>query len=116
LFRLLTEMIFALAGALLLWVAVTGRYWFNPRGSAWLVLAVILVFWGLRTWRRARLTAVRSGRMTARIGAGSLVVVGLVMLVVAWMPLSWAGLLLALAGAAFVVRGLANAVILALAS
>jgi hypothetical protein len=116
LFRLLTEVVFILAGALLLWVGITGRYWFNARGSAWLLLAAALIFWGLRAWRRARLTPVRSGRVAAKIGGSSLVLAGLIMLLLAWMPLSWAGLLLALTGGAFVVRGLANAAILALAS
>jgi len=115
-FRLVTEMIFMLAGALLLWVAVTGQYLFDARHPRWLVLAVILILWGLRTWRRARLIAVRSARVAARMGAGSLVLAGLIMLSLAWIPLGWVGLLLAVAGGVFVVRGLVSAAILTLAS
>ena len=116
LFRLVTEIVFILAGALLLWVAVTGQYLFDARRPSWLVLAVFLILWGLRTWRRARLIAVRSARVAARMGAGSLVLAGLIMFSLAWIPLGWVGLLLAVAGGVFVVRGLVSAAILALAS
>jgi hypothetical protein len=112
-FRLLTEMIFALAGGLLLWVALTGRFLFDARQPSWLVMAVILILWGLRAWRRARLVAVRTMRLAARMGGASLVLVGLIMLSLAWMPLGRVALLLAIAGGVFVVRGLATAAILA---
>lgn len=116
LFRLLTEMIFVLAGALLLWISVTGRYLFDARRPSWLLLAVILIFWGLRTWQRARLIAVRGPRLAARMGGASLVLVGSILLSLAWMPLGWVGLLLAIAGGVFVLRGLVTAAILAVAS
>jgi len=115
-FHLLTEMIFILAGALLLWIALTGRYLFDARRPSWLLLAVILTLWGLRAWQRARLIAVRNARLVARMGGASLVLVGLIMLSLAWMPLGWVGPLLAIAGGVFVVRGLVTAAILALAS
>ncbi len=55
------EMIFMLAGGLLLWVALTSRYLFDARRPSWLVLAVILALWGARGWRRARPTLVGTG-------------------------------------------------------
>jgi hypothetical protein len=116
LFRLISEMIFMLAGALLLWVALTNQYLFNARRPSWLVLAVILVLWGLRTWRRARIVAVRWLKLGERIGSLSLVAVGLIMLSLAWVPLLWAGPLLAIAGGIFIARGLVNAAMLAVAS
>ena len=116
LFRLVTEMIFMLAGALLLWVALTGRYLFDARRPSWLLLAAILVLSGLRTWRSARLIAVRAGRLAARMGGASLVLVGLIMLSLSWAPLGWMGRLLAIAGGVFVLRGLVTAAILAAAS
>jgi hypothetical protein len=112
----LIEMTFMLVGALLLWVALTGRYLFDPRRASWLVLAVILILWGAQTWRRARLNVVRGVRIATQIGGASLAVVGLIMLSLAWMPLGWVGLLLAIAGGVFVVRGLIAAAVLALAS
>jgi len=105
-----------LAGALLLWVALTGRYLFDARRPSWLVLAVILMFGGLRAWRRARLVAVRGSRLAARMGGVSLVLVGLIMLSLAWVPLGRVGLLLAIAGGVFVLRGLVTAAILAVDS
>ena len=114
LFRLVTEMVFVLAGALLLWIALTGRYLFDARRSSWLLLSVILILSGLRAWRRSRLVAVRRARLAARMGGASLVLVGLILLSLSWMPLGWVGLLLAIAGGVFVVRGLVTAAILAL--
>jgi hypothetical protein len=111
---LVTEFVFMLAGALLLWIALTGRYLFDARRPSWLLLAVILVLWGLRAWRRSRLIAVRGARLPARIGGASLVLVGLILLSLAWMPPGRVDLLLAIAGGVFVVRGLVTAALLAL--
>ena len=105
-----------LAGGLLLWVALTSQYLFNARKPSWLVLAAILVVWGFRGWRNARLVAVRGARMAGRVAGSSLVLVGLIMLSLAWAPLLWAGRLLAIAGGVFVLRGLVVAAILAVAS
>jgi hypothetical protein len=116
LFGLLNEVVFTLAGALLLWVALTGTYLFDPRRPSWLVLAVVLILWGLRALRRARLIAVAKLRLAARIGGASLVIVGLIMLTLSWMPLGWIGMLLAIAGGIFVARGLVAAAILVSAS
>jgi uncharacterized iron-regulated membrane protein len=116
LFGLLTEIIFILAGTLLLFVGLTGRYLFDARRPSWLVLAAILIFWGLRSWRRARLVAVRGLRLAARLGGVSLMLVGAIMLSLAWVRFGWVGPLLAVAGAVFVLRGLLTAAILAFAS
>jgi len=105
-----------LAGALLLFVGLSGQYMFNARRPSWLVLAAILVFWGLRTWRRARLIAVRNLRLAAQLGGASLILVGTIMLSLAWARLGLVGPLLATAGAVFVLRGLLTAAILAVAS
>ena len=114
--RLVTEMVFILAGALLLFVGLTGRYLFNARRPSWLVLAVILVFWGLRAWRQSRLVAVRSLRLAAQLGGISLILVGAIMISLAWVRLGLAGPLLGVAGAIFIARGLVSAAILAASS
>ena len=116
LFALMSELIFVLVGAILLWVALAGRYFFNPRQTGWLVVSAVLVLWGLRTWRRARRAGVAGMRAVAKIGGGSLAAVGLIFLSLAWAPFQWAGVLLALAGTVFVLRGLAAAAILAFSS
>ena len=114
-FRLLTEMVFMLAGLLLLWVGLTGRFLFDARQPSWLVLAMILIVWGAQAWRRAGLIALRGVRLAGRLAGASLVVVGLVMLSLAWAPLLWVGRLLVIAGAVFVVRGLVSAAVSAAA-
>ena len=114
-FRVMTEMVFMLAGALLIFVGLTGRYVFDARRPSWLVLAAILVLWGTRAWRRARLIAVRNLRWAAQSGGVSLILVGLIMISLAWVRFGWVGPLLAIAGGVFVVRGLITAAILATA-
>src|ERR1019366_9050515 len=46
-FRLMNEVVFVLLGALLAWAAFTGHYYFNPRGMMWLLLAGLLVGYGI---------------------------------------------------------------------
>jgi hypothetical protein len=113
-FRLLNEMLFVLVGALLLWIGLSGRYLFDPRRPAWLVVTAILVLWGIRTSWRARRAAVRVDRAAMRIDGISLILAGLIMLSLAWAPFLWAGLLLAAAGTVFVLRGLVTATLMAL--
>ena len=105
-------MVFVLAGTLLLFVGLTGRYLFDARRPSWLVLAVILCFWGLRAWRHARLIAVRKLRLIAHLGGASLMLVGVIMLSLAWAQFGLVGPLLAIAGVVFVARGLVSAGIL----
>ena len=116
LFRLLNEMVFILVGALLLWVALEGRYLFDPRRPSWVIVSAILILWGLRTWRQARRAAMARWRAAGRISGGSLSVVGLLMLSLAWAPFRWTGWLLAAAGGLFVVRGLVTAALMAMPS
>ena len=61
LFRLVNEFVFILVGGLLVLFALTGRYLFNPRQPAWLVLSAVMILWGLRAWRRSRLTRPQRG-------------------------------------------------------
>jgi hypothetical protein len=116
LFRMMNEFVFILVGGLLALFALTGRYLFNPRQPAWLVLSAVMILWGLRAWRRSRLSLVGADRLVGRIGGGSLAVAGLLMLSLAWAPFRWAGWLLLATGAVFVLRGLASAAILARAA
>jgi hypothetical protein len=109
-------MVFMLAGALLLFVGLTGRYLFDARRPSWLLLAALLVFWGLRAWRQARLLAVRKLRYAAQLSGASLMIVGLIMLSLAWVKFGLIGPLLALAGIVFIARGLVTAAILATAA
>jgi hypothetical protein len=113
LFRIVNETIFVVIGALLLWVALAGRYLFDPRQPSWLILAAVLIAWGIYTWNRARKVAVPRTRLGMRIGGSSVALVGLIMASLAWAPFAWAGPLLGAAGGVFVLRGLVTAAILA---
>lgn len=107
-FRLLNEFVFVLLGALLIWVAVTGRYFFNPRASEWVGLGVFLIFWGLLAWRRGAAAAPRGEH---RVRGGSLTLVGLLMLAIACMPFSWIAPLLSAAGGILMLRGFVSGVL-----
>jgi hypothetical protein len=113
LFRVFNEMIFVVIGALLLWVALAGRYFFDPRQPSWLILAGVLIVWGVYTWLRARRVAPPRTRLAMRIGGASVALVGSIMASLAWVPFAAAGLLLGAAGGVFVLRGLVSAAILA---
>ena len=113
LFRLLTEMAFLLLGGLLLWVGLFGRFLFNPRQASWLVVSAVLVFWGLRSWRQAGKAVFPRDRIAARIGGGSLFLAGILLLSLGWVSFRWSGLLLAVVGGVFVLRGFATAVLMA---
>ena len=116
LFRIVNEMVFIVFGALLLWVSLSGRYFFDARQPSWLILAGVLVIWGLYTWRRAHRVGPPRTRLAMKIGGGSVTLVGLIMASLAWAPFAWGGLLLGAAGGVFVLRGLVSAAILALPS
>jgi hypothetical protein len=110
LFRLLSEFIVLLLGALLILIALTRPVGLPARPIALVILGVVLIYWGARALARPGLAA---ERLEVRIRAGSLVLVGLLVLGIRFLPLRHAGLLLTLAGIALAVRGLAVAVLLA---
>jgi hypothetical protein len=99
---LLTEFVFVLLGALVVWLAVNGRIYFDRHGVAWLALSVGLIAWGL-------LALARPGHFWAKWQkwnrAGSLVLLGVVMLAITRVPFDWVVKLLAAAGLILLVRG-----------
>ena len=110
LFRLLNELIFVLLGVLLVWVSATGRYFFDRRAPTWIGLGAFLVYWGVRAWMRA---GRHSSSGEHRVRGGSLALVGMMMLGIAWLPFRWVAPLLAAAGGILVVRGMLSAVLVA---
>jgi hypothetical protein len=113
LFRVINEFIFVLVGGLLALFALTGRYLFNPRRPSWIALSAVLILWGIGTWSRARHSKTPSERFVTKIGGGSLIAAGLIMLSLAWAPFRYAGWLLLATGGVFVLRGLVSAAIMA---
>jgi hypothetical protein len=110
LFRPLSEFIVLLLGALMILLAMTGRVGLPGRPLALVILGVVLIYWGARALMRR---GAETERIQTRIRAGSLVLVGLLVLAIRFLPTRSAEPLLALAGGVLVVRGLAGGVLLA---
>jgi hypothetical protein len=106
LFRLMNEVVFVLLGALLAWAAFTGHYYFNPRNMTWILLAGLLVAYGIvaAMWSSGP-------RSISIVRGGSLIVVGLIMLALSHVILRWVEPMLILAGATLALRGLIVAVL-----
>lgn len=100
--QLLTEFVFLLLGALVMWLAANGRIYFDRRGTAWLAFSVGLIAWGL-------LALAKPGQFWAKWQkwnrGGSLVLLGAVMLSISRVPFDWVVKLLAVAGLILVARG-----------
>jgi hypothetical protein len=107
--QLLTEFIFLLLGALVMWLAVNGRIYFDRHGVGWLVLSVALIAWGL-------LALAKPGQFWAKWQkwnrGGSLVLLGLVMLSISRVPFDWVVKLLAAAGLILVARGILGSLLI----
>jgi hypothetical protein len=107
--QLLTEFIFLLLGALVMWLAANGRIYFDRHGTGWLILSVGLIAWGL-------LALAKPGQFWARWQkwnrGGSLVLLGVVMLALSRVPFGWVVKLLAVAGLILVVRGILGSLLI----
>jgi len=108
LFRLLSEFILLLLGALLMLLALTRRVGLPARPAALIFLGVLFVYWGIRAWLRREPDAARA---QTHLRAGSLVLVGLFVLGIPVLPLRLANLLLGTAGAVLIMRGLGGALL-----
>jgi hypothetical protein len=109
-FRLFNELVFVLLGLLLIVMALAGRFAHPGRSTSWIILGVILFYWGLRIWMRS--TGVKPN-LASRVRAGSLALVGAMVLAIAWLPFSYDGPLLAAAGGVLMLRGLLSFALLA---
>ncbi len=109
LFRILSEFIFLLLGGLMILIALTRTIGLPAYPAALVILGVVLIYWGIRTSMRPVEPA---DRWPTRIRAGSLVLVGMLVLGIRMLPVQHAPLLLAAAGVVLVLRGLTGAVFL----
>jgi len=107
--QLLTEFIFLLLGALVMWLAANGRIYFDRHGASWLVLSVALIAWGL-------LALAKPGQFRAKWQkwnrGGSLVLLGIAMLSISRVPFDWVVKLLAAAGLILLVRGILGSLLI----
>ncbi len=107
LFRVLNELVFVLLGGMLMWIASTGRYLFNPRRMAWILISGMALVLGLMSLLTRGGEPSRAG---AYVRGGSLILVGLVMIGMAWAPYWLVVWLLMFAGIVLVLRGLIGSV------
>jgi hypothetical protein len=108
LFKLLSEFIVLLLGALLILLSVSGRIGLPERPVALIALGIVFVYWGARASTRPD---PKTSRMEARIRAGSLALVGIAVLAIPFLSVRYAPLLLSMAGSVLVLRGLLGAIL-----
>jgi hypothetical protein len=73
-----------------------------PSKPVMIILGAIVVYWALRSWMRKEPAA---ARLQTHVRAGSLSILGLIMITIALVPLSFANMLVTLAGCVLIVRG-----------
>lgn len=103
LFRLLNEFIVMLLGGILILLSVTHRMALPSHPGVMIVLGLIFVFWAARAWSRP---APGERRVATMMRAGSLGVVGVLLIAIPMLGLRRATMLIEIAGAVLVVRGL----------
>jgi hypothetical protein len=108
LFRLLSEFIVLLLGALMILLAITGRVGLPARPIALVLLAILFIYSAMRAWMRREPDSVR---LQTHIRAGSLALVGALVLGMTLLPLRFTNLLLGLAGGVLALRGLLGCVL-----
>lgn len=114
LFRMMTEFIFILLGGFLVWLGLSGRLVpgnFNPRGPAWLGLGAALIYWGARTLAKTARAARTAERIVAQVGGVSLILIGLIMLSLAFVEFRLVGMVFAVAGMILALRGILAAIL-----
>jgi len=109
LFRLFNEFVFVLLGGLVVWVGSTGRFLFNPRQPGWLVLSALVMFLGISALVMRRTDAPRAAVVIRGV---SLILVGAIMVSMAWATVRTITLLLMAAGLVLAFRGLVGGVIM----
>ncbi len=109
LFHFLSEFIVLLLGALLIVLAISGRVGLPGRPLALALLGVVLIYWGVRASLRPEPEA---HRHQARLRAGSLVLVGVIVIAIPLLPVRYAEYLLEVAGGVLVLRGILGTALL----
>ncbi|MFY9802668.1 MAG: hypothetical protein WA211_12025 [Candidatus Acidiferrales bacterium] len=107
LFKLLSEFIVLLLGALLILLSISGRIGLPERPVALIALGVVFLYWGARAGMRRD---AKTSRLETRVRAASLALVGVAVLAIPFLSVRYAPLLLSVAGTVLVLRGLLGAV------
>ena len=106
--RFLIELIVAMLGGFILWLALVSHKIPDRHASSWLMVGVLLMVWGGFTFFRAK--GLRS-YWVDRVGGISLLLAGGLMLVLTKVPFEWVRPMFATLGGLFVLRGLAAVVL-----
>ncbi len=104
---IVSEFVVLLLGALLFMIGASGNYGITSRPAALIVLGIALIYWGVRSSMRR---APKMNRTLIQVRSISLVLVGLMVLTITMLPRE-AGILLGLAGAALIIRGILGAIL-----
>jgi hypothetical protein len=102
LLRLMIEFIFIMLGLLVIWLSLAGRIYVDRHSTAWLILSVALILWGLRALYKPGQWWLRWENWTRGL---SLALLGILMLVISRVPFHWVGPMLAAGGVLLVLRG-----------
>ena len=109
LLRVIIEQVFILLGALVVWLALRGRFLVDRHGWGWLIISVVLILWGLRVLYKPGQWWARWENWTRGL---SLLLLGILMLVITRVPFGWIGPMLAAGGAVLVLRGIVASALL----
>jgi hypothetical protein len=106
--RLFIELIVAILGGFILWLALVSHKFPDRHSQGWLAVGIALMIWGAITVLRAR-----GLRMfwVDRIGGFSLLITGGLMLVVSRVPFNLVMPLFAATGGVLILRGLVGSVL-----
>jgi hypothetical protein len=107
--QITVEFIFVLLGAIVLWLGLHGRIYFDPRSIPWLAISIGVIAWGI-------LAVAKPGQWSARWQkwnrGGSMIVLGLVMLAIGRAPYGLVGKFLAVCGLVLIFRGVVGALLI----
>jgi hypothetical protein len=103
LFGLLSEFTVLLLGGFLIVWALAGRIGVPASPTVLMILGAVFIYWSLRNWMRKEPPA---ARLKTHLRAGSLVIVGLLIVMIPFARLRDTRLLLGAAGVVLVLRGL----------
>lgn len=107
--QMLIEFVLLLLGALVVWLGISGRIYFDRRSIPWLVISVAIAVWGLMALAKPGQWWTRWQKWNRGL---SLLLLGVIMLVMARVSFLWVGRLLALAGLVLLVRGALGCVLI----
>lgn len=107
--QMLIEFVLLLLGALVVWLGISGRIYFDRRSIPWLVISVGIAVWGLMALAKPGQWWTHWQKWNRGL---SLLLLGVIMLVITRVSFLWVGRLLALAGLVLLVRGALGCVLI----